>query len=620
MKFDILVFINRKISGTYIMNTTEEKHINIFNLFPPNVNKLILTNLISQVSNNYDIKKIFKFMCLNKTLNSYNIDNEIYDEIYDVLKKHSYINVDIYNEKYDNKKDIIIMYCNNICINCYEKKYVSYYESLNIIMCHHCISELTISGNFLKTHYNVSDDILNNLNCITYNEDNKQYLRTDIEKEIKMTLNEYKFLQKRKMVDDISKNKYYKIKEVKNIILNTKEYNYDYFNEAIDFEKINFRSSNIGRLFEKVDEIYQDTKYLMKIDEHKDYDYNFIKRLYPKAKIINKLHTIENIIEKADKHYNLKQVDKIIMKYNKKLRINIIRRSDFYKRYIKGSIFKDNADIELDQFEDAIKNYKLMKYEQEYDEENYKYMYATVIYEEFIKEFNRQCTLKNIDRDAYYHSVGIVSKYLNVNKPYFTQEEWNDYMDKLEDRNVIMLKFIKENRGTIPMELITKTDVYKNIRDNYIRDQIMEKMYDYETGEKRTDLIFGYILADILKINFAKKYNILYIQKYDKYNYFNNYFLDDNERILKTIYSTYDTNKARFITMLLKNWKEETKGPYKDKFLCDKCIDKISVFNTMSELYRHFSKNHDNTIIRTFDTYSDYSIGKYLDDYKMCFE
>jgi hypothetical protein len=308
------------------------------------------------------------------------------------------------------------------------------------------------------------------------------------------------------------------------------------------------------------------------------------------------------------------------MKYNKKLRINIIRRSDFYKRYIKGSIFKDNVDIELDQFEDAIKNYKLMEYEQEYDEENYKYMYATVIYEEFIKEFNRQCTLKNIDRDAYYHSVGIVSKYLNVNKPYFTQEEWNDYMDKLEDRNVIMLKFIKENRGTIPMELITKTNVYKNIRDNYIRDQIMEKMYDYETGEKRTDLIFGYILADILKINFAKKYNILYIQKYDKYNYFNNYFLDDNERILKTIYLTYDTNKARFITMLLKNWKEETKGPYKDKFLCDKCIDKISVFNTMSELYRHFSKNHDNTIIRTFDTYSDYSISKYLDDYKMCFE
>lgn len=394
MKFNILVFINQKISGNYIMDIIKEEPINIFNLFPPNVNKLILTNLISEVSDKRDIKEIFKFMCLNNTLNSYNINNEIYNEIYSVLKKQNYINHDLYNEKYNNKKDIIIMYCNNICINCYEKKSVNYYESLNIIMCRQCVSELTIDGNFLKVHYNISDDILNNLKCITYREDNKKYLRSDVEKEIKMSLSEYKFLQRRKMVDNVLKNKYYKIKEVKKIILNTKEYNYDYFNEAIDFEKINFRSSNIERLLEKVDEIYQGTKYLMKIDEHKDYDYNFIKRLYPKTKIINKLHTIENIIKKADKHYHLKQVDKIIMKYNKKLRINIIRRSEFYKRNIKDTIFKNNVDIELDQFEDAIKNYKLMEYEQKYDEDNYKYMYATIIYEEFIKEFNRQCRLK----------------------------------------------------------------------------------------------------------------------------------------------------------------------------------------------------------------------------------
>lgn len=193
-------------------------------------------------------------------------------------------------------------------------------------------------------------------------------------------------------------------------------------------------------------------------------------------------------------------------------------------------------------------------------------------------------------------------------------------MNKIEDRNVIMMKFIKENKGSIPMDLIIKTNFYKDIRDNYIEDEIIEKMYDYETGEKRTDIIFGYVLSDILKINFAKKYNILYIQKYDKYKYSNNYFLDDNERILKTIYSSYDVSKARFITMLLKNWKEETKGPYKDKFLCDKCVNKISVFNTMTELSEHFSKNHDNTIIRTFGTYFGCSIGRYLDDYKMCFE
>jgi hypothetical protein len=534
--------------------------------FPPNVGRSIISCIILNIKNKNDIKNIIQLLGSCKYFNQFEKEN-IITEIYENILEKKFIRENIANSGLSCKEKII-SYMRKCCQICYSKSKPILYDELNLYCCSLCFNTMTVSNTKLLNDMNMERSIVDNLKYYR-NGSIKYYLVSDIETEIKMPLYKYKSYKKKLFDEECKKKKYYNTKKLKELI-KEKEYDFDFAYIASRFDDLDIKCHDhvdINDTIEYIDYIHEKITFLKNIHEIKEYDYEFIKKkVMSEKKIISDNVSIRSIVFKANQKYAVFKLDNFIKQYKKGLRMNDIKKTNIYIK-AKESIYEIDSDSEEnDEYEpNEFENYEDF------------ICFDEIRWQIFMIEIKRRCRLLNLNINNYYIVKNEILNILTPDKPYMTEEEYNNFMNNLKNMKEDIIDKIENIRGNIPMEVIKKTKSYKEwIEKDYTNKNIvMAKVFE----EK--DYILNNIIRDIFSMFLAEYTGMIYIPALYKgdnnefFKQFNNINYIPSHKQINNFCKNYMIDKCKFIIETVRKIKpEDGIKPYTELYTCYECKDR----------------------------------------------